>query len=60
MSKLYKVATVLYFLITIAAGAFLFMFAGIDDSPGGQLMSLIVVVGGLVGVVTSVKSLLNQ
>jgi len=57
MKNLSKVVTILYFIITVVAGAFLIMFAGVDDSPGGQLIGLIVVAGAIIGVVRGIKSL---
>ena len=35
------------FLILI--GVLMFIYAGIDDSPGGQLIGVVVVIGGIVG-----------
>ena len=37
------------FLLVIALGVVMFVYAGIDDSPGGQLIGVIVVGSGCVG-----------
>ena len=41
----------LYYILAILFGMFLFIYGGIDDSPGGQLMGLIIVIIGIVGVI---------
>ena len=43
----------LYSIIAILFGAFLVVFGGIDDSPGGQLLGLIAVLAGILGIVIS-------
>lgn len=47
---MHKVKTVA-FLLFIPLGAFLVVYGGYDDSPGGQLLGLLVVVAGIVGLV---------
>lgn len=42
-------------VLAILAGAIMFVYGGYDDSPGGQLLGLLAVVGGIVGVVKSKK-----
>ncbi|MFH1089343.1 MAG: hypothetical protein V1716_02885 [Candidatus Uhrbacteria bacterium] len=49
MGKNYK--KILYFILTILAGAFLFIYGGFDDSPGGQLIGLVMVIIGIVGLI---------
>jgi len=39
----------------ILFGAFMFVYGGIDDSPGGQLLGLLVVIIGIVGIIKSKK-----
>ena len=46
---------ILGWVIAILLGAFLFVFGGYDDSPGAQLLGLIVAVVGIVGVIRSRK-----
>jgi len=46
---------ILYFVIAILFGGFLFVYSEFDDSPGGQLLGLIIVVVGIIGVARSKK-----
>jgi hypothetical protein len=48
---------VLISILTILFGAFLVVYGGYDDSPGAQLLGLLVVIGGIVGVIKSRKKL---
>lgn len=41
--------------MAIPLGVFLFIYGEIDDSPGGQLLGLFIVILGIVGVVKSRK-----
>lgn len=43
------------FALAIVFGAFLFIYGEYDDSPGGQLLGLLAVVVGIVGVVKTLK-----
>lgn len=45
----------LYSSLAIAFGAFMFVYGGYDDSPGAQLLGLVLAVGGIVGAVKSRK-----
>jgi hypothetical protein len=36
-------------------GAFMFVFGEIDDSPGGQLLGLLAIIIGIVGLIKSKK-----
>lgn len=45
----------LYSILAILFGAFMFVYGGIDDSPGGQLIGLLAVILGVIGVVKSRK-----
>jgi len=42
-------------ILAISFGVFFFVYGEIDDSPGGQLIGLLAVVLGIVGVVKSRK-----
>ncbi len=42
---------ILYSILMALVGVSLFVYGGIDDSPGGQLIGLVLVVVGIVGVV---------
>ena len=44
-----------YSILAILAGGFLFVYGGYDDSPGAQLLGLIIVIIGIVGIVKSGK-----
>ena len=46
---------IIYSILAIAFGAFMIVFSGIDDSPGGQLLGLVVIIIGIVGVIKSKK-----
>jgi len=39
----------LYFVLAILIGLFMFIYCGIDDSPGGQILSLLVIAIGIIG-----------
>jgi len=40
-------------VFAVLFGAFLFVYGGYDDSPGGQLLGLLLVIGGVVGAIRS-------
>jgi len=44
-----------YSIIAILLGAFMFVYGGYDDSPGAQMLGLIAVVIGIVGIIKSKK-----
>jgi len=50
---MYKKSRVIYSVLAISFGGFLFVYGGIDDSPGGQLLGLILFILGVVGVIRS-------
>jgi len=45
----------LSFVILILFGIFMFVYGEYDDSPGGQLLGLLAVVVGIIGVIKSRK-----
>lgn len=45
----------LYSVLAVLAGLFLIVFGGYDDSPGGQLIGLLVAIFGFVRLVTGKK-----
>lgn len=56
--KLYKKSRIWRMILSIfaiALGAFFVVYGGYDDSPGAQLIGLLIVIGGIVGVVKSRK-----
>jgi len=44
---------IILFSLLIPLGMLLFVYAEVDDSPGGQLIGVLVVVGGIYGIVKS-------
>lgn len=46
---------ILCFIIAILFGVFMFVYGEIDDSPGGQLMGLLAVIIGIVGIIKRKK-----
>lgn len=46
---------ILYSVLAISFGAFLFVYGEFDDSPGGQLLGLLAVILGIIGVIKSRK-----
>ncbi len=46
---------ILYSILAIVFGAFMVVYGGMDDSPGGQLLGLLAVIIGIVGVIKSKK-----
>jgi len=53
MKKFYK--RILYFVSAILFGVFMFMYGGYDDSPGGQLIGLTVIIVGIIGLIMNNK-----
>ncbi|MBT3230401.1 hypothetical protein HN358_01270 [Candidatus Uhrbacteria bacterium] len=39
------------FILMMLLGVLMFVYAGVDDSPGGQLIGVVVVILGIVGLV---------
>ncbi|MEK9157856.1 MAG: hypothetical protein AAB638_01570 [Patescibacteria group bacterium] len=46
---------VIYSSLVILFGVFMFIYGGYDDSPGGQLLGLLAVILGIIGVIKSRK-----
>ena len=46
----------LYSMLAVLVGIFLIVFGGYDDSPGGQLIGLLLTIFGLVRLVTGRKA----
>ena len=55
MSNGMNKSRIIYSILAILLGAFMFVYAGIDDSPGGQLLGVIVVIVGIIGIIKSKK-----
>ena len=50
-----KIIKVLGFTILMFLGVATFVYGGWDDSPGGQGLGVLMVVGGVVGLVKTLK-----
>ena len=48
---------ILYFIFAILFGGFMFIYGEFDDSPGGQLIGLIIAVIGIVGILKRKKKI---
>ncbi|TSC82780.1 MAG: Uncharacterized protein G01um101420_138 [Parcubacteria group bacterium Gr01-1014_20] len=46
---------VIYSVLAILFGAFMFVYGEFDDSPGGQLIGLLIGIIGIIGVIKSKK-----
>lgn len=50
---------ILFSILAILLGVFIFIYSGYDDSPGGQLLGLLIVIGSVVGLIKSRKKMLK-
>jgi len=50
-----KIIKILGLILVILFGIFLFVYGEYDDSPGGQLLGLILVIVGIVGLIRGKK-----
>jgi drug/metabolite transporter (DMT)-like permease len=50
---------ILCFVLAILFGIFMFVYGEFDDSPGGQMLGLVAVVIGMVGIIKSKKKISN-
>ena len=57
MKKYYR--KILCFVLAILFGIFMFVYGEYDDSPGGQLLGVIVAIIGIVGLIKSKKKTFN-
>ena len=55
LCKKYRIWRVIFPVLAIALGAFLIVYGGYDDSPGGQLLGVLIIIGGIVGVIRERK-----
>ena len=46
---------IIYSILAILIGMLMFVYAGIDDSPGGQMIGLLVIVFSIVGLIRRKK-----
>lgn len=45
-----SIVKILYFILIILFGVFIFVYGGYDDSPGAQLLGVIIVVVSILGI----------
>jgi hypothetical protein len=51
---------IIYSILVILSGIFLFVYGGYDDSPGGQMLGLVAIVAGIIGIIKSKKKILTK
>ena len=54
-----KIIKVLFLIFLIPLGVLLFVYAEVDDSPGGQLIGVVVGIIGIVGLIKLKNNLLK-
>lgn len=52
-----NIIRIIFFVLAILFGVFMFVYGEFDDSPGGQLLGLVAVVIGIVGIIKSKKKI---
>jgi hypothetical protein len=50
-----KKIRIIYSTFAILFGIFMFIYGGFDDSPGAQLLGVVMVVLGIIGIIKSKK-----
>ena len=50
-----KKSRILYFVLAILFGVFMFVYGEVDDSPGGQMIGLLAIIIGIIGLIASKK-----
>lgn len=55
MNNWKKIRAIIYFVLLMAFGVFIFIYGGYDDSPGAQLLGLIVFLISIIGIYRSVR-----
>lgn len=59
MSKTKYIGKTVLFVLLIPLGIFLFIFGEYDDSPGGQLLGVIMSIIGIIGIIRNNKKYLK-
>jgi len=54
-----KIIRIIFFIILILFGVFMFVYGGYDDSPGAQLLGFIIFIIGVVNLVKGKKKIRN-
>ncbi|OGY94065.1 MAG: hypothetical protein A2406_00330 [Candidatus Komeilibacteria bacterium RIFOXYC1_FULL_37_11] len=55
MNKGKYISKIILFILLILFGIFLFVYGGYDDSPGAQLLGLVIVIVGIISLVKNKK-----
>ena len=55
-----NVVRIIFSILAILFGIFMFVYGEWDDSPGGQLLGVILAILGVVGIIKSKKKMLIQ
>jgi len=50
---------ILFLVLAILFGVFIFIYGGYDDSPGAQLLGFIIFVIGIIGLIKNKKNIKN-
>tara|TARA_Y100000310_G_C20522740_1_gene734478 strand:+ start:157 stop:321 length:165 start_codon:yes stop_codon:yes gene_type:complete len=50
-----NILKLVFSILAILLGAFFFVFSEFDDSPGGQLIGLIIGITGIIGIIKTIK-----
>lgn len=50
-----KIIKIIFFILAILVGIFVFVYGGYDDSPGAQLLGVLIVAGSVVGIIKTIK-----
>ncbi len=50
------ISRITVYILAILFGIFLFVYGGYDDSPGGQLLGLALVITGIAGIIKRTKN----
>ena len=56
---IYSILAILLGIFTISFGIFMIVYGEIDDSPGGQVIGLVIAIIGIVGIIRSKKKTSN-
>lgn len=46
---------ILFFILAISFGIFMIVYGEMDDSPGGQMLGLVMAIIGIVGIIRNSK-----
>ncbi len=56
---IYTILAILFGIFAISFGIFMVVYGELDDSPGGQVLGLLVVIFGIIGIIKSRKKTSN-